>query len=280
VEGLPGLNAVESGRGSQEKYRAAQADGKHAKTAPPRLDIAVPGAAAPFTQFALELAAQRPGMAMAILQVGCTTAGSELDLAALRAGGYQPEVLQIDDETPATKAVVAARPDLRAAILGDLRTVSLRPRSFDIVQCSLLLHRIRHADMVLGRLAAAVRPGGLLLLRMADPGSASGFLDRRLPEFVRALSWRALRPGQPGPYPAVYDRVASARGLELFLSRHGLTVAYRAQGCSAACQDQRGVVRAAAGLVAWLSRGQRPADHDELCYVVRKPEDRFARLLR
>ena len=28
-----------------------------------------------------------------------------------------------------------------------------------------------------------------------------------------------------------------------------------------------------------LSRGRLAADHDELCYVIRRPEDRFARLL-
>ncbi len=282
VEGLAGLHIVDPGPASQEKYRAVPADGKHAhtKTAPPRLAAAVPGTVGPFTKFALELAAQRPGRPIAVLQAGCTTAGSEFDLAALRARGHHVDVLLIDDETPATRAAVAARPDLVSAMLGELRTVPLRPRSFDIVHCSLLLHRVSNADMVLGRLAAALRPGGLLLLRMADPGSASGFLDRRLPEFVRALAWRSIRPGQAGPHPAVYDRVSSARGVELFMSRHGLTVVYRALSSSAASPPQAGVARAAAGFVVWLSRGHLPADHDELCYVVRKPEDRFARVLR
>jgi hypothetical protein len=32
-------------------------------------------------------------------------------------------------------------------------------------------------------------------------------------------------------------------------------------------------------LVAWLSRGRLAADHDELLYVIRKPEDRYARIL-
>jgi SAM-dependent methyltransferase len=282
VDGLAGLNVVDAGPASQEKYRAAQSDGKHAhtKTAPPTLATALPGAVGPFTQFALEQAALRPGKPVTILQAGCTTAGTELDLAALRASGHQAEVLLIDDETPATRAVVAGRPDLESAQLAELRTVPLRPRSFDIVQCSLLLHRISNADMVLGRLTAALRPGGLLLLRLADPGSASGFLDRRLPEFVRAIAWRSSRPGQPGPYPAVYERVASGRGVELFMSRHGLAIAYRAQSSSAASQTRPGAASAAARLVAWLSRGRLPADHDELCYVVRKPEDRFARVLR
>jgi len=282
VDGLAGLNVADAGPASQEKHRAVPADGKHAhsKTARSRLAATLPGNVGPFTRLALEQAAQRPGQPITILQAGCTTAGSELDLAALRASGHEVEVLLIDDETPASRAVVAGRPDLESAMLGELRAVPLRPRSFDIVHCSLLLHRISNAEMVLGRLTAALRPGGLLFLRMADPGSARGFLDRRLPEFVRSFAWRSIRPGQPGPYPAVYERVASARGVELFMSRHGLTIASRARALSAASQARSGAARAAAGLVAWLSRGRLPADHDELCYVVRKPEDRFARVLR
>jgi hypothetical protein len=32
--------------------------------------------------------------------------------------------------------------------------------------------------------------------------------------------------------------------------------------------------------VSWLSRGRLGCDHDELCYVIRQPEDRFARVLQ
>jgi hypothetical protein len=32
-------------------------------------------------------------------------------------------------------------------------------------------------------------------------------------------------------------------------------------------------------LIAWLSRGRLTAAHEELLYVLRKPEDRFARVL-
>ncbi len=40
------------------------------------------------------------------------------------------------------------------------------------------------------------------------------------------------------------------------------------------------VVLAARKLVSWLSGGRLTSDHDELLYVLRKPEDRFARVLR
>jgi hypothetical protein len=36
---------------------------------------------------------------------------------------------------------------------------------------------------------------------------------------------------------------------------------------------------AARALIAWLSRGRLTDAHDELLYVIRKPEDHFARLV-
>ena len=36
---------------------------------------------------------------------------------------------------------------------------------------------------------------------------------------------------------------------------------------------------AAQKLIAWLSRRRLTAEHEQLLYVLRKPEDRFARIL-
>jgi SAM-dependent methyltransferase len=240
---------------------------------------ATPGATAVFTRFALALAAQR-ALGITVLQAGCTTAGSELDLALLLASGPEVEVSLIDDDSQESQAIVAARPELAPAILAALGLVPLRPRSFDIVHCPLLLHRITNADVILGRLAAALRPDGLLLLRIIDPESAAGFLDRRLPGPIRVLAWRLIWPGHPGPHRAVYEPVASARGVEAFVSRHGLTVAHRsAVRASVLPARAASIARSAARMVSWLSGGKLAHDHDELWYVVRKPEDRFARVL-
>ena len=242
-------------------------------------DGPAPGVAGLFTRFALDLAAQRPGRPLVLLQAGCTTAGPELDLSVLRAHGHDLDVTMADDETAASRAAVAARPELRTAALGELRLLPLRPRSVDIVQCSLLLHRVSDAEMLLGRLAAAVRPGGLLFLRLADPASAVGFLDRRLPAILRAAAWRGTRRGTAGPHPARYEAVASARGIEAFASRHGLAIAHRGTASSPRALTRPPLERVAVSLVARLSGGRLASDHDELCYVIRRPEDRFARVL-
>jgi hypothetical protein len=38
-------------------------------------------------------------------------------------------------------------------------------------------------------------------------------------------------------------------------------------------------VRVTCAAIAWLSRGRYDNGHDELLYVIRKPEDRFARVV-
>jgi hypothetical protein len=232
-----------------------------------------------FTQTALDYAGHRPRQPIVVLQAGCFTAGGDLDLTALAASCSGLALTLLDDDNEVTRAALTSRPDLRAAVLGDLRAAPLLPRSADIVHCCLLLDRISHAELVLGRLVDALRPGGLLLLRTADRQSAAGFLDRTLPRPLRTLTWRSLRPGEPGPYPAVFEQLTSARGIQLFATRHGLVISRRETSSRLESRRRRPIVRAARGLVAAATRGRLTAGHDELRYVIRKPEDRFARVL-
>jgi len=238
-----------------------------------------------FTWSVLDYAARRPGQGISVIQAGCATAGADLDFAALRASHCTATLTLVDDDNQVTRAAVtdpaalAARPELAAAVLGDLRTVPLVPRSVDIVHCCLLLDRISNAELVLGRLVDALRPGGLLLLRAADRGSAAGFLDRRLPGPLRARAWRSLRPGEPGPYPASYEPVTSSPGIRAFAARHGLVIIRREVSSHLDRTRRHPFIRCSRWLVATGSRGRLTAAHDELRYVIRKPEDQFARVL-
>jgi hypothetical protein len=69
--------------------------------------------------------------------------------------------------------------------------------------------------LVLDRITAALRPGGLLL-HIRDRDCAVGLLDRLLPKWARRLLWARLAPGRPSPYPAVYSKAASDRGIRAF----------------------------------------------------------------
>jgi SAM-dependent methyltransferase len=224
-------------------------------------------------------AAEHSGQQIAILQAGCTTA-EDLGVTALSAAGARLSISMIDEDNEVTRAASAQHQHLAGAVLADLRSVPLPPRAYDIVQCSGLLSRVEHADLVLDRLLAAVKPGGLLLLRICDRDSAAGFLDRVLPGPALRAIWHKRQPGEPGPHFPVYERLASAPGVQAYVMLHGLVVAERGAlgGLAGGLPGPHGYL-VAQKLVAWLSRGRLTAAHEDLLYVIRKPEDRFARIL-
>ena len=233
-----------------------------------------------FARYIRDYIAGRDGQQVMILEAGCTTAGDDLGVAGLRETGADIVVSLIDDDQPVTSAALSVDGSLADCVQGDLRTVPLPPRSQDIVLCALLLQRIQNAELVLDRLVAAIRPGGLLLLHFGDRDSAAGFLDRVLPLAARRAVWRRRRPSQPGPYPAVYERLSSARGVQAYALMRELVIAERrARGGLAGTRGGPPGFLAAQKMIAWLSRGRLTAAHEELLYVLRKPEDRFARIL-
>jgi SAM-dependent methyltransferase len=232
-----------------------------------------------FTRSVQDYAAQRPGQPIMLLQAGCTTAYGTVDVAALRAAGCDIVVSLVDDDQRVARAAAQAHADLASCTLGDLRTLPLAPRSFDIVHCSLLLERIALPGLVLDRFVDSLKPGGLLLLQTGDRDCAAGFLDRALPRPVRALIWKSLRPGEPGPYPAVYEQPVSGRGIQSYVQRGGLVIAQRQELNVLAGRSAPRWLLLARAVVARLSRARLTAGHDELRYVIRKPEDRFARVL-
>jgi len=239
------------------------------------------------------------GRPIAVLRAGCQTPIEELGLDKLRASGYEIGITTVDQDSPAARAAAGGAAALAAAhrdpagtaapasaagagaILGDLRMISLPPRSFDIVHCAFLLETIPHAALVLDRFVAALRPGGLLLLRVRDRDCAAAALDRITPEPVRRTVWARRHAGEPGPLPAIYDPVTSARGLQAYALSHGLVFIRRETARTVPEPPGRltGAIGVARALIAWLSRGRLTDAHDELLYVIRKPEDRFARLV-
>jgi SAM-dependent methyltransferase len=228
-----------------------------------------------FAQPAHDYAYHHAGQPVSVLQAGCLTPLDELGLDRLRAGGFEISVVSVEAD-PRRLGDLAA--DI---ITGDLRTVPLPPRSFDIVHCSLLLDRISHVPLVLDRLAAALRPGGLMMLRIRDRDCAAGFLDRKLPRLARRAVWKRLYPGRPGPFPAVYEPTASDRGIAAYMLMRGLVIAQRKTARTRPHQPERlcRFLAAARRLIALISRGQLTDDHDEVLFVIRKPEDRFARVV-
>jgi SAM-dependent methyltransferase len=222
------------------------------------------------------------GRPVTVLQAGCLAPLRELGISELEEGGYEVSVSVVDADDPCARQVLdqtgGAYDDV---IVGDLRTVPLPPRAFDVVYCGGLLERVPHVELVLDRLTGALRPGGLLLIRVVDRDSAAGLLDRRLPGPVRHAIWRRMRPGVPGPFPAVYEHAASTRGIASYALMRGLVIAQRSAERTIPAMPRRlsAWVRMACAAISGLSRGRFGHHHDELLYVIRKPQDRFARVV-
>ncbi|MFI7636650.1 class I SAM-dependent methyltransferase [Nonomuraea sp. NPDC049400] len=213
--------------------------------------------------------------------------GRRLDVLVAGCAHDEPLVLErietrvtgVDEDHPSIRAVLGERADLVSWSLGDLRSVPLPPRSYDVIQVSFLLERVRHAELVFDRLLQSLRPGGLVLLRMRDRRSAYGLLDRITPSWLRRPLWRlCVAPGTPGPFPAVYEPLASSDGMHAFCLSRGLMITEDQRNTSGPAR-RRKIAGAAAAAVAKLTNGRYPATHDEITMVIRKPQHHFARLL-
>ncbi len=226
------------------------------------------------------------GRPVAVLQAGCLAPLGDLALAELAEGGFEVSVTVVDTDHPVARQVLRDTRDSYADVItGDLRTVPIAQRGYDIVYCALL-DRIQHVELVLDRLTGALRPGGLLLIRMRDRNTATALIhrvlaDRALPGPARAALRARLFPGVPGPFPAVYEKAVSADGIASYALLRGLVIA--ARGSELTGPGQPGplaaAVRATRAAIARLSRGRCTDRHDELLYVIRKPQDRFARVV-
>ncbi len=159
-----------------------------------------------------------------ILEAGC---GREWHL---RPKGVRIELTGLDLDRSALEFRKNVMKDLDEAIVGDLRTAPLPSETFDIVYSSFVLEHIDGAERALDNMVQALKPEGLLIVRVPDLHGAQTFLARRLPHFAAIAyyryAWNIKKAGQPGfaPYPTHYDRVISAPGFHDYCQRNGLTV--------------------------------------------------------
>lgn len=219
---------------------------------------------------------------ISVLQAGCLAPLRELDLGDLPKGDFDISITAVDADQPLARQVLHdTRGSYDDVITGDLRTVAIPQRAYDIVYCALLLERVEHVDLVLDRLTSALKPGGLLLVRTGDRYTASALLDRMLPGRVRQALWSRFRPGVPGPFAPVYEQTVSEEGIASYALRSGLVIASRSSELIRPGRP-RGLsssVRITCAAIARLTGGRFDDRHDELLYVIRKPLDRFARVV-
>jgi hypothetical protein len=95
------------------------------------------------------------------------------------------------------------------------------------------------------------------------------------------MLWARLMPGRPAPFPAIYEKAASDRGIQAYMQLRGLIIVQRetAQTVPDGPDRLARAVWRTCRLICRVSRGRLTDSHDEVLYVIRKPEDRFARVV-
>ncbi|MER7546659.1 class I SAM-dependent methyltransferase, partial [Spirillospora sp. NPDC127506] len=102
-----------------------------------------------------------------------------------------------------------------------------------------------------------------------------------------AASAPAGAPSRPvpvvrtGPPRAVYGRVASLAGMRWYCVMRGLVISeeYTSRQAIDALGAGTGLADLLCRLVSAVTRGRLTADHSEITLVIRKPENRFARVI-
>lgn len=159
-----------------------------------------------------------------ILEAGCGRSWPYMSL------GINYTLTGVDLDADALEFRRTKNRDLDRAIVGDIRSVALPDEAYDVIYCNYVLEHIQDADSVLRNFARWLRPGGLLIIAVPDPGSVSGFLTRFTPHWFHIWAYRYVKgyplAGTPGhaPYRTYYDKTISSKGLLSFAADNNFTV--------------------------------------------------------
>jgi SAM-dependent methyltransferase len=222
---------------------------------------------------AMREVAARAGRPLRILEAGCGNKWP-IDLK-----GIDYRLTGADLDAAALKLRIEFQKDLDDAIHGDLCTMSLPSESFDVVYSAYVLEHIRDAEIALNNLVGALRPGGLLVIRVPDPDTARGLVTRVTPFWFHVLYHRLVmkRPlaGTPGhaPYPTHYHPVISISGMRAYARSRGLE--WRAIYADTFVRDGKGIAgavfRTGAKLIDVASLGRFTSSYNDLVYMLKKP---------
>jgi SAM-dependent methyltransferase len=196
----------------------------------------------------------------------------------LKLGNKKFRLIGIDIDKDALAIRTTVHKDLDEAIHGDLRTVEFESRRFDVVYSAFVLEHISGADAVLSRMVEWLKPGGIIIIEIPDPGSVKGLITRVTPHWFHVFYYQfvlgietAGNPGH-GPYRTYFDRVVSRRGIREFCRRKGLEM--EAEYAFATDGPSRRALRALIGtttrIVSLATFNMFSDRHADLLYVLRR----------
>lgn len=210
-----------------------------------------------------------------ILEAGCGNKWDQGDLLS----DVNYILTGVDLDEAALERRKNVQKDLDEAIHGDLRQVEFESESFDVVFSSYVLEHISDTDRVMSKFVKWLKPGGLIILRIPDPGTVYGFASKVLPFWVHILYAKYIvgdeNPGKDGngPYPVVYEAVVSRAGISEFARTHELLI--REELCDGYLHVTKRhpypLISKVSKLISGLSLGALKS-HRNLLFVLQKPE--------
>lgn len=210
---------------------------------------------------------------VSILEAGCGKKWP-LDLAGLN---YRLTGVDLDEDGLELRK--EQQKDLDVAILADLCTVELDGEQFDVVYSSYVLEHINGAETALENFLKWLKPAGVLILKFPDRDSVFGFITRlvpfRLHVWYKKYLYKLPNAGTPGhgPFPTVYDRVVSRKGMYKFCDSHNLNILHE-YGTNYYLKKLGGlamIVKPVLKMIELISLQKLKSDHNNLVFIIQKP---------
>jgi 2-polyprenyl-3-methyl-5-hydroxy-6-metoxy-1,4-benzoquinol methylase len=168
-----------------------------------------------------ELFSGRPRVA--ILEAGCGSASHV---------GFGPAAVIVGIDLSASQ--LQRNDHLSEAIRGDIQTYPLGRQRFDAIICWDVLEHLPRPELAIENFARAVRPDGLIILKLPNLSSLKGLVTKLSPHWFHVWMYRHVlgRPnaGLEGhaPFPTFLRRSVKPRALAAVAARQGLAVTFLA----------------------------------------------------
>ena len=120
-------------------------------------------------------------------------------------------------------------------IVGDIQALDLGGRQFDVVVCWDVLEHLPQPKRALEYLAAATRPGGILILAMPNALSLKGLVTKLTPYRAHVFVYRVVfgNPGagsdDQGPFHTYMRLAIAPRRIARAAREHRLSLLYQAR---------------------------------------------------
>lgn len=216
--------------------------------------------------------AENMGRPVEILEAGC---GSRWWIN-LRTTPYV--LTGVDLDADAMKMRIEQQLDLHRAIVGDLHTVELPEKSFDVVYSGFVLEHLQDPRRMMANVLRSLRRRALFIFRIPDPASAAGFVTRLTPHWFHVFyhRWAVGNPnaGKPGygPYQTYYSDLLYKNNLIRYMNEQGFQCQQIV--CDSFAQYTKGPVgrlfQTGARVVDKASGGRLTSNHNNLIYIFQR----------